>query len=109
MEKEIGRRKFLAKGSKLISGGIVGATIIGVGANLSMASSERGNFVTSVDSKNVCATCAYWGGKRKISKDGKNVLSQSLGSCNNPKSPNYQKTTTPETGPMKVWKKWGAL
>jgi hypothetical protein len=29
-----------------------------------------------------------------------------LGWCNNPQSPNYQKTTGPEHGPMGVWKKW---
>jgi len=56
-----------------------------------------------------CATCKYWGGIRKLSKDGKTVCAQSLGYCNNPESHNYHKTTTPETGPMKKWRKWGAI
>ena len=82
--------------------------MFGTGINGSDAS-EGTYFEVSTDVKEQCATCAYWGGKRRVSKDGKKVLSSSLGICNNPKSPNYQKTTTPETGPMKVWKKWDAL
>ena len=46
-------------------------------------------------------------GAGKSTQEGR--LAESLGVCSNPASHNYQKVTTPETGPMPLWKKWGAL
>ena len=40
------------------------------------------------------------------------VIAQSMGWCNNPDSPNYQKLKTADPDEMKkpgVWKKWPAL
>ena len=68
-----------------------------------------GNGVTVEVSKTRCSSCAYWGGMRQASKDGKSVTSLSHGVCNNPKSPNYGKYTAPDHGPMSVWKKWDAV
>jgi len=61
--------------------------------------------------KNMCATCQFWGGMRKISADRKQVVAQSMGWCNNPDSPNHQKLTAADHQMNKpgVWKKWPAL
>lgn len=56
-----------------------------------------------------CGTCEFWGGQRRVSKDGKHLTVTSLGWCNNPNSPNFRKMTSPEHGPMDVWKKWSVL
>jgi hypothetical protein len=56
-----------------------------------------------------CATCEFWGGPRRLAADGKTLTVTGLGWCNNPQSPNYQKMTSPEHGPMSVWRKWQAI
>jgi len=88
---------------------------LGVGATRAFAATEHQGagsstaYAISADTKERCGTCQFWGGKRRVSEDGKTVLAESLGVCNNPPSHNYQKVTTPETGPMPLWKKWEAL
>lgn len=73
--------------------------------------SEKGTdaFTVKAQQKGICATCQYWGGVRRVSKDKGTVYCESLGWCNNPKSHHYQAKTTPVTGPMDTWKKWDAL
>jgi len=101
--KQTNRRQFLGSTGKLmaftalVSG--AATTTANAGLKYEMSSSTEGK----------CSTCRYWGGIRKLSKDGKTVISQSLGYCNNPESHNYHKTTTPETGPMKKWRKWEVI
>ena len=101
--EQANRRQFLGKTGKLLGvaalGGGFTATAANAGLKYEMPSVTEGK----------CATCSYWGGIRKLSKDGKSVISQSLGYCNNPESHNYHKTTTPETGPMKKWRKWEVI
>ncbi len=48
---------------------------------------------------------------RKVSGDRKEVFAQSMGWCNNPDSPNYQKLTSADHQMKKpgIWKKWAAL
>lgn len=88
---------------------------LGVGATRALAASEHqasGSseaFAIGADSEARCGTCQFWGGKRRVSDDGRTVLAESLGVCNNPASHNFRKVTTPETGPMPAWKKWEAL
>ena len=93
------RRQFLGKTGKLLSiaalGGGFAASTANAGLKYEMPSTTEGK----------CATCRYWGGIRKLSKDGKSIISQSLGYCNNPESHNYHKTTTPETGPHEKMEK----
>lgn len=91
------------------------ACSLGMGATRAVAASEHPGggsseaFTIASDTKERCGTCEFWGGRRRVSADGETVLAESLGVCNNPASHNYQKVTTPETGPMPQWKKWGAL
>ena len=61
--------------------------------------------------KDTCATCQFWGGMRMISGDRKQVISQSMGWCNNPDSPNHQKLTMADHQMKKpgIWKQWAAL
>ncbi|WP_089729228.1 hypothetical protein [Candidatus Thiosymbion oneisti] len=69
---------------------------------------ERSVAATSED---ICATCRFWGGMRKLSDDGKQVIAQSKGWCNNPDSPNHRKLTMADhrMGKADVWKQWTAL
>ncbi len=55
-----------------------------------------------------CATCRYWGGKRRIGQGGGTVSADGTGWCNNPASPAYQKETRPDQG-APVWTRWEAL
>jgi hypothetical protein len=98
-------------------GAVLAPTIIGPSdaaaqqhAGVSVGHAETAGYVLDAATADYCATCVFWGGERRISVDGKNVTTMGLGSCNNPASPNYQKLTTPDHGPMTgVWRKWGAL
>lgn len=102
MDLKQDRRQFLFKTAgvaTIASSGFVISTQAHAGLKFSADSSEEGR----------CATCEYWGGIRKVSEDGKTIDISSLGWCNNPDSHNYHNTTTPETGPMKSWKKWSIL
>ncbi|SMF84721.1 Tat (twin-arginine translocation) pathway signal sequence [Tistlia consotensis] len=55
-----------------------------------------------------CGTCRFWGGIRSVSEDRKTVIASGKGTCNNPKSPAYQKQTRPDQG-APVWERWEAL
>jgi hypothetical protein len=107
------RRKALKRGGVILAGGMLGC--VGVNA---IAAKHEGDMkgakgvpavVVGADREGICATCRFWGGIRRASEDKKTVNSESLGWCNNPDSHNYQKMTTPVTGPMKSWRKWEAL
>lgn len=66
-------------------------------------------YVLGADLAQHCATCEYWGGQRRLAADGKTLTVMGLGWCNNPGSPNHQMLTSPEHGPMDVWRRWAAL
>jgi hypothetical protein len=97
------RRRFLRNAGKLLTFTTLGSGVVATTANAGL------KYEMSSTTEGKCATCRYWGGVRKLSKDSKTVISQSLGYCNNPESHNYHKTTTPETGPMKKWIKWEVI
>ncbi len=61
--------------------------------------------------KDICATCRFWGGIRKLSDDGGKVIAQSMGWCNNPDSPNHRKLTMADHQMKKAdtWTKWAVL
>jgi hypothetical protein len=110
------RRKFLLRAGRLAAAGALAGTVAPALASEHGEHHEhagppaaRPGFATPASVTARCATCSYWGGVRRISEDGKTVMSESLGWCNNPKSHHYGQLTTPETGPMDSWKKWEAL
>jgi anaerobic selenocysteine-containing dehydrogenase len=105
MEFNNHRRQFIRHTTQLAVGGALGGFLVEVNAE----ETDKGVYETSVDTEDQCATCGFWGGIRKVSKDGKTVITQSVGWCNNPESPNYHNLTAPDTGPMKLWRKWGIL
>jgi hypothetical protein len=106
------RRRVLKGGGALVAlgllGGVSGTAMAAMEGHMT---GQKGvpSVVVPGDREGVCATCRFWGGTRRAAEDKKTVFCQSLGWCNNPDSPNYQTMTTPETGPMKTWKKWEAL
>ena len=106
------RRNFLASSGKLIFGTVALGSMAGYAAaeeHMHEASGEGHSLDAKVE--NTCATCQFWGGMRKISKDKMTVTAQSMGWCNNPDSPNYQKLTMADHEMKKagIWKKWAAL
>lgn len=111
MQKTTGRRQFISRSGQLIAGGLLGSTALSAQASQASHASGSGGEYYEMDAatEGHCATCEFWGGIRKLTRDQKQVLVQSLGWCNNPDSHHYQQLTTPETGPMASWKKWGVL
>jgi anaerobic selenocysteine-containing dehydrogenase len=109
------RRNFLAASGKLI----VGTVALGTFAAQARASQEhahmpeRSGIGLAIDAKaeDTCATCKFWGGMRKISEDKAQVITQSMGWCNNPKSRNHGKLTAADNRMKKpdIWGKWSAL
>ena len=100
---ENARRTFMHRTAQVAVGGVLGSLLSNAGAT------DLAGFKIDSATEYKCATCNFWGGIRKLSEDSKTITTQSLGWCNNPKSHSYQKMTPPDYGPMKAWKKWGAL
>ena len=108
------RRAFLLKtgavavGSMLAAGGVrqaVAAEPEGKAMEM-MGQGGPDGYVMHSNVVQRCGTCEFWGGPRRLAQDGKSITITGLGWCNNPQSANYQKMTSPEHGPMAVWKKW---
>lgn len=102
---QTGRRKFIAS-TAVLAGAAFGGVAMTATAQ---KGAQKGVLLIASERENICATCQFWGAKRRISRDGKHVAVKSLGWCNNRKSPNFGNTTGPQTGPMKVWEKWEAI
>ncbi len=108
------RRRFMTDsamvGATLVAGtglaGVVMAAEHGGDHDRAGVATEKG--VRFGKDERACATCVFWGGTRKLIRDGDAVVAKSLGWCNNPESPNYGKLTSPEHL-MPQWKKWGVL
>ena len=104
------RRKFLTSAVALAAGSTV------LGSTNAIAGSHGGHgegmgMKIAADTKDTCATCQFWGGMRKVSKDKGMVTAQSMGWCNNPESMSYQKLTNADKKMKKtgIWQKWTAL
>jgi len=94
------RRRFLAA---------TGSAALGAaGVGLSTPSPAQAATKVPASAQKKCATCRYWGGVRRVSRDGGTVSAEGKGWCNNPKSPAYQKQTRPTQG-APVWTRWDAL
>jgi anaerobic selenocysteine-containing dehydrogenase len=105
------RRSFLASSGKLIVGTIALGSIGAYAADTSMPARSGQGLAIAATSRNVCATCQFWGGMRKISDDKTQVLAQSMGWCNNPNSRHHGQLTAADhdMSKMHVWRKWAAL
>lgn len=107
------RRNFLASAGRLLVSTVALGSVAGTAVAEHMhpqAASDDGHAIDAA-SKNTCGTCQFWGGMRKISESKSEVIAQSMGWCNNPDSPNYQKLTAADHQMNKpgIWKKWPAL
>ena len=111
------RRTFIAKAFGGVASAIVLPAVIGTAVVAAAQESHEtmlgrgGNdgYIMDASVKRHCGTCEFWGGPRRVSEDRKSVTITGLGWCNNPASPNYQKMTSPEHGPMDTWRKWRVL
>lgn len=108
MQNTTDRRRFMYRAGQLVAGGLLGSTLLHAQAADAPASGDN-FYPVDASTEGKCATCEYWGGVRRVTRDRNQVLVQSLGWCNNPESHHFQRLTTPETGPMESWKKWGVL
>ena len=84
------RRDFLSTSVKLIAGSaVISATGVFAGSHEHQHGNAGDGMIVDASAKDTCGTCQYWGGMRKVSKDKANVITQSMGWCNNPDSMNY--------------------
>ena len=65
----------------------------------------------STNTEKTCATCRFWGGMRKVDTDKSEIVTQSMGWCNNPDSPNHSRLTRADHEMKKpgIWEKWSVL
>jgi hypothetical protein len=112
------RRAFILKACAVMTGVVVGPAIIGtvvdasaqeMGHEMTMGRGGSDGYIMGASVKQHCGTCEFWGGPRRLSEDKKDLTITGLGWCNNPASPNYQKLTSPDHGPMDTWRKWSVL
>ena len=105
------RRNFLAASGKLLVGTVALGSLAAHASEEHEHENSGHGLVIDVVSENQCGTCLFWGGMRKISNDKKSVVTQSMGWCNNPASPNHQKLTAADHQMKKpgIWKKWPAI
>jgi len=106
------RRAFLLKAcavaGSMLAVGVVRQAVAAEqeGKEMQMGQGGTDGYVMHSNVTQRCATCEFWGGPRRLAQDGKTITITGLGWCNNPQSANYLKMTSPEHGPMAVWKKW---
>lgn len=107
-----GRRTFIRSAGAVAAASLFGGRYLRQAAASDHAMTGRGGadgYVVEAALTRHCATCEFWGGPRRVSADGTSITVTGLGWCNNPKSPNHQKLTSPDHGPMDAWKKWSVL
>jgi hypothetical protein len=107
------RRNFLTSAGKLL---VSMVTLGSIGAyaaeeHTQMHGVSADGLAVDATSKNLCGTCQFWGGMRKISDNKMEVIAQSMGWYHNQDSPNYQKLTAADHQMNKpgIWTKWPAL
>jgi hypothetical protein len=105
------RRNFLTRAGTLALGVTVFSPLVADAAEPHAHLAGGDGLTLDASTTHRCGTCEFWGGMRKLAADRKLVTAQSMGWCNNPKSPQHQKLTPPdhEMKMSGIWKKWGAL
>ena len=108
---ETSRRTFLSRAGKTLIGSAALASLPVVTIAMNHQHGGGNGMTVDADAKDTCATCNFWGGMRKLSKDKKQVIAQSMGWCNNPDSPNHNKLTAADHKMQKtgIWKKWSVI
>ena len=116
---EMGRRPFMLKTCAAITGAIAGPAVIGSALNaaaqehhheMMMGYDGADGYVMQASTK-TCGACEFWGGPRRVSKDGKTITFTGLGWCNNAKCPSFQGMSGPDhmCHGGSCWRKWAAL
>jgi hypothetical protein len=105
------RRSFLTHAGTLALGATVLGPLVADAAGPHAHAAGGDGLALEASMTHRCGTCEFWGGMRKLAADHKLVTAQSMGWCNNPKSPQHQKLTAAdhEMSLSGIWKKWGAL
>jgi hypothetical protein len=105
------RRSFLSTTGKLLVSTAALGSLPVYAAEVHHDHGSGHGLIIDAATENRCATCQFWGGMRKLSKDNKQVIVQSMGWCNNPDSPNHHKLTAADHTMKKagIWKKWAVL
>lgn len=103
------RRAFLTRVAAVGVGTVALAGTRGVSAEGRRRGPQQQSYVMASSTEGKCGTCVFRGGERHVSRDMSEIHATTLGTCNNPKSPNYHRVTTPESGPMSAWVKWPAI
>ena len=103
-ETKQGRRRFFRR-----AGGVAAGAVTAAALPVAVLAAEHGRKGGHAGAFTMAASTTGRGGRRHVSRDRTEVHARTLGMCNNPNSPNYHKTTTPDTGPMATWVKWPAL
>ena len=108
---EESRRSFLTATGKLLVGAAALGSLTAHAAEEHNHGGSGSGLMLDATLESRCATCQFWGGMRKVSEDKKQVITQSMGWCNNPDSPNHQKLTAADHHMKKpgIWKKWAVL
>ncbi len=118
-EIEIGRRPFMLKTCAIMAGAIAGPAVVGATVKAAadehhhetmMGHSGADGYVMPASAAK-CGTCDFWGGPRRVSKDGKTVTFTGLGWCNNAKCPGFREMMGPDHMCQEgtCSRKWAAL
>jgi len=108
-EMEIRRRPFILKTGVGLVAAFVSTLIGPADATAQEMKNQSGSDgYTMLTSVQGCGTCEFWGGQRRVSKDGKTITFTGPGWCNNAKSDHYLTLTRPNHV-MGTWRKWSVL
>ena len=113
-EMKTDRRAFMLRTSAVMAAAIV-PTVIGT-ADATAEEHQHGMMTghigndgyTMPASVKGCGTCEFWGGPRRVSKDGKNITFTGLGWCNNAKCSGFQGMSSPDHQ-CGTWQNWSIL
>lgn len=112
------RRAFMLKTGPIMAAALVGSAVMGTAVNAAAEEHHHetmaghggsDGYVMGTSIQGHCGTCEFWGGPRRVSKDGKTLTITGLGWCNNPKCSGYQGMSSPDHQCGGTWRKWSIL